>query len=72
MSLDLATAIRIFEVLLGWSLLLQTLEYLKLVRMDRVGDWEIQRQEIPNQPVRWLLDRLFEACSMKVILFYAS
>jgi hypothetical protein len=61
MSLDLASAIRIFEVLLGWSLLLQTMEYLKLIRMDRVGDWEIQRQEIPNQPVRWLLDRLFQA-----------
>jgi hypothetical protein len=52
MSLDLATAIRIFEVLLGWSLLLQTLEYLKLIRMDRVGDWAIQRQEIPNRRVR--------------------
>ena len=69
MSLDLATAIRIFELLLGWSLLLQTLEYLKLVRMDRVGDWEIQRQEIPNQPVRWLLDRLFEARIYKGLLW---
>jgi hypothetical protein len=69
MSLALATAIRIFELLLGWSLLLQTLEYLKLVRIDRVGDWEIQRQEIPNQPVRWLLDRLFEAHIYKGLLW---
>jgi hypothetical protein len=69
MSLDLADAIRIFEVLLGWSLLLQTLEYLKLVRMDRVGDWEIQRQEIPNLPVRWLLDRLLEGRVYKGLLW---
>jgi hypothetical protein len=69
LSLDLATAIRIFEVLLGWSLLLQTLEYLKLVRMDRVGDWGIQRQEIPNRPVRWFLDHLFEARIYKALLW---
>ena len=69
MSLDLAAAIRIFEVLLGWSLLLQTLEYLKLVRMDRVGDWEIQRQEIPNLPVRRQLDRLFEDRVYKGLLW---
>jgi hypothetical protein len=69
MSLDLATAIRIFELLLGFSLLLQTFEYLKLVRMDRVGDWEIQRQEIPNQPVRWLLDRLFQDRVYKGLLW---
>ncbi|WP_353239483.1 hypothetical protein [Limnohabitans sp.] len=69
MNLDLATAIRTFEVLLGWSLLLQTLEYLKLVRMDRVGDWGIQRQEIPNLPMRWLLDRLFEVPIYKGLLW---
>ena len=69
LSWDLATAIRIFEVLLGWSLLLQTLEYLKLIRMDRVGDWAIQRQEIPNPSVRWLLDHLFEDRIYKGLLW---
>jgi hypothetical protein len=69
MTLDLATAIRIFEVLLGWSLLLQTLEYLKLIQVDRVGDWAIQRQEIPNPPVRWLLDRLFATRVYKGLLW---
>ena len=61
MSLDMATAIRMFEVLLGLSLLLQTLEYFKLSHTDQVGHWEIQRQEIPNRPVRLILDSLFQA-----------
>ena len=69
LSWELATAIRIFEVLLGWSLLLQTLEYLKLIRLDRVGDWAIQRQEIPNPSVRWLLDHLFEDRIYKGLLW---
>ena len=60
MSLDLATAVRLFEVLLGFSLLLQSLEYFKLSHIDRVGHWEIQRQEIPSRPLRLLLDRLFQ------------
>jgi hypothetical protein len=61
MSLEMATAIRMFEVLLGLSLLLQTLEYFKLSHTDQVGNWEIQRQEIPNRFVRLILDRLFQA-----------
>ena len=69
MSLDLASAIRIFEVLLGWSIFLQTLEYLKLIRIDRVGDWKIQRQEIPNLPIRLLLDRLFQERAYKGLLW---
>lgn len=58
MSLELPTAVRGFEILLGLSLLLQTLEYLKLARMDQVGDWRIQRLEIPSLYVRQLLDSL--------------
>jgi hypothetical protein len=61
MSLEIASAVRMFEVLLGLSLLLQTLEYFKLSHTDQVGHWEIQRQEIPNRPVRLILDRLFQA-----------
>ena len=36
-------AVRAFEVLLGWSLLLQTLEYLRLIGLDRVSHWPVQR-----------------------------
>ncbi len=38
MNLDLPVAIRAFEVLLGWRLLLQSAEYLPLRQLDRVGD----------------------------------
>ena len=48
MNLDLPMAIRAFEILLGWSLLLQSAEYLRLRALDRVGDWRIQRTEVPN------------------------
>ncbi len=51
MSLD--TAVRAFEILLGWSLLLQSLEQLRVQVLDRVGDWAIQRTEVPAHP-RWL------------------
>jgi hypothetical protein len=57
MTLDLA--VRIFLALLGWSLLLQTLEFFRVQTLDRVGDWRIQREEVPVRPawVRCLLDR---------------
>jgi hypothetical protein len=57
--LDLPLAIRAFEVLLGWSLLLQSAEYLRLRSLDRVGDWHIQRAEVPNAWVRQGLDILY-------------
>ena len=59
MNLDLPLAIRAFEVLLGWSLLLQSAEYLRLLQLDRVGDWHIQRAEVPNALVRQGLDMLY-------------
>jgi len=59
MTLDLPLAIRAFEVLLGWSLLLQSIEYLRLRQLDRVGDWRIQRAEVPSALVRQVLDRLY-------------
>jgi hypothetical protein len=60
MNLELTHAIRAFEVLLGWSLLLQSAEYLRLRPLDRVGDWRIQRAEVPNALVRRGLDMLFQ------------
>lgn len=69
MSLELSTAIRGFELLLGLSLLLQTFEYLRLSHLDQVGNWEIQRLEIPSLRVRLLLDRLFQARVYKGLLW---
>ena len=58
--MELNDAVRAFQWLLGWSLLLQTLEFWRLQGMDRVGSWAIQRQEIPPRPgwFRPVLDRL--------------
>ena len=61
-AMSLTLAIRIFEVLLGWSLLLQTLEYLRVQSLDRVAIWPILQQEIPARPA-WLksgLNQLFQ------------
>jgi hypothetical protein len=51
--MNLADAARAFEILLGLSLLLQSLEQLRVQALDGVGDWAIQRTEVPAQP-RWL------------------
>ncbi len=58
--MSLALAVRAFELLLGWSLVLQTLEYLRLPALDRISHWPIQRSELPARPagLRPLLDRL--------------
>jgi hypothetical protein len=60
--MSLTLAIRIFEALLGWSLMLQTLEYLRVQSMDSVAIWPILRQEIPLRPswIRACLDKLFK------------
>jgi len=59
--MELSLAVRAFEVLLGWSLVLQTLEYLRVQTLDRVALWPLLRAEIPARPrwVRPLLDTLF-------------
>jgi hypothetical protein len=49
--MELHTATRVFLALLGWSLLLQTLEFFRLLSLDRVGSWAIQREEVPTRPV---------------------
>lgn len=51
--MSLSLAIRVFEILLGWSLVIQTLEYLRVQLLDRITIWPILKQEIPARPV-WL------------------
>jgi hypothetical protein len=51
--MELIWAVRGFEILLGWSLLLQTLEYLRLPSLDKLTQWPILSQEIPARPA-WL------------------
>lgn len=51
--MELTLAVRIFEVLLGLSLVLQTLEYLRLPSLDRVTLWPKLAQELPAKPA-WL------------------
>lgn len=62
LSLSLTWAVRAFEILLGWSLLLQTLEYLRLPAMDKLTQWPTLSREIPAQPagLKTLLDHLFK------------
>ncbi len=63
-------AARAFEVLLGWSLLLQTLEQWRVQALDRVSHWPVQREELPQSP-RWLrplLDRLFRPGPYRTML----
>lgn len=69
MSLDLPLAIRAFEVLLGWSLLLQSAEYLRVQRIDRVGDWRIQRAEVPSAWVRDWLDFTYKPTLYSTLLW---
>ena len=60
--MELTLAIRIFEVLLGWSLCLQTLEYLRVAALDRIALWPTLRKEIPAHPA-WMkaaLDKIFK------------
>ncbi len=68
--MDLSLAARAFEVLLGWSLALQSLEYLRIIRMDRISHWPVQRQELPAKPagLSELLDRLMQPVPYRALL----
>lgn len=68
--MELNGAVRGFEILLGWSLVLQTIEYLRIERLDTVGDWSVQRQEVPDRPrgVRGLLDLLLQPLPCRMLL----
>lgn len=70
-SVSLPQAARAFELLLGLSLLLQSFEQLRVQVLDRVGDWAIQRTELPTRP-RWLrpaLDWLFQPTPYRAMLW---
>ena len=69
--MTLTWAIRSFEILLGWSLLLQTLEYLRLPSRDKLTLWPILSQEIPAHPA-WLkatLNHLFQPMPYRAWLY---
>ncbi len=68
--LDLNQAVRAFELLLGFSLALQCIEYLRIPALDRVSDWAILRKEIPSRPavVRPLLDALLTPRNHRVLI----
>ena len=56
-------AIRATELVFAWSLTIQTLEYLRMGKYtanDAFWSWQLQRADIPNAPVRALLDVLFK------------
>ena len=60
--MPLSAAARGLELLFGLSLLLQTLEYLRMGRViapDGLWPWHLQRWDVPNRYVRALLDRVF-------------
>jgi hypothetical protein len=67
---SLPLAVRAFELLLGFSLVLQSLEYLRIATLDRVSDWALLRQEIPTRPraVRPLLDVLLTPRNHRVLM----
>ena len=68
--MELSGAVRGFEILFGWSLLLQTVEYLRIERLDTVGDWSVQRLEVPDSPraARALLDLLLQPLPYRMLL----
>lgn len=71
-GLSLAQASRAFLLLLGWSLLLQTLEYLAIARRNRVLAWDMQMDEMPTWPafVRPALKRCFAPRVERVLLLW--
>lgn len=68
--MELLVAARAFELLLGWSLTLQTLESLRIIRMDRISYWPVQRQELPRRPtvLTPLLDALMQPGPYRAML----
>ena len=56
-------AIRATELVFAWSLMIQTLEYLRMGKYtanDAFWSWQLQRGDIPNAPARAFLDVLFK------------
>ena len=62
-ELPLWMALRLTECLLGWSLIIQTMEYLRLKQATSpqgLWAWSVQRRDIPQAWVRRTLDVLFD------------
>ena len=60
--MPVSSAARALEVLLALSMLLQTLEYLRMrqaLTVQGLWAWPVQRADIPPGPVQNLLDTLF-------------
>ena len=56
-------AIRATELVFAWSLVIQTLEYLRMGKVtadEGLWSWPLQRADIPNSSIRALLDVLFQ------------
>jgi len=71
---NLLLASRCVEVLFALSLLVQTFEYLKLLRFSKdtgVWSWRVQREDIPStQPwIRRALDLILSQTGYKAVLF---
>ncbi len=65
-------AARAIELLLSLSLLIQTLEYLRLrgeLAPGGAWPWAVQREDIPSVAIRRLLDRLFAPRAMSAHLY---
>lgn len=68
--MELSLAVRGFELLLGLSLALQTLEYIRIPALDRVALWPVMLHEIPDRPA-WLkpnLNKLFQPLPYQCLL----
>jgi len=63
MEAPMLMAIRATELVFALSLTIQSLEYLRMGKYtadDAFWSWQLQRSDIPNAPVRALLDVLFK------------
>ena len=66
--MPISSAVRATEVLLALSMLLQTLEYLRMrqaLTVQGLWAWPVQRADIPTGPVQKLLDLLFADRAMQ-------
>lgn len=68
----LLIALRLTECLFGWSLCIQTLEYLRMKQATSpqgLWAWPVQRREIPQAWVQYVLDILFAPCAHQLHLW---
>ena len=66
--MPMTLALRWMECLLAWSMLLQTMEYLRMQKalsIDGLWAWQIQRADVPQAGLKTLLDRLFSDAGLR-------